>query len=296
MAVQKFTGTGVAVTTPFHPDHSVDHGSLKKHIQFLVENGIDYLVVLGTTGESVTLSGEEQPAVVNTVLEANDGRLPVVIGVGGNNTAAVLEKMKHFDFQGIDAILSVAPYYNKPSQKGLYQHFKTIAEHTPVPIILYNVPGRTGVNIAPETIVSLAHDFDNIIAVKEASGSLTQAMHIIDHKPEEFLVVSGEDNITLPLMSIGVSGVISVVANAFPHEWSHLVNYALKNDFYSARQIHYQMMNIIEKLFAEGNPAGIKCALNIKGIIPNRLRLPLMPVSQELEEELKEEISKLQKT
>lgn len=296
MAVQKFTGTGVAVTTPFNPDQSVDHGSLKKHIQFLVENGIDYLVVLGTTGESVTLNGEEQLAVVNTVLETNDGQLPVVLGLGGNNTAAVLEKMKHFDFQGIDAILSVAPYYNKPSQKGLYQHFKSIAENTPVPVILYNVPGRTGVNIAPETIVSLAHDFDNIIAVKEASGSLTQAMHIIDDKPEDFVVVSGEDNITLPLMSIGVSGVISVAANAFPHEWSHMVNYALKNDFSSARQIHYQMITIVEKLFAEGNPAGIKCALNIKGIIPNRLRLPLMPVSQELEEELKELISNLKKT
>ncbi|MBS3807738.1 MAG: 4-hydroxy-tetrahydrodipicolinate synthase [Bacteroidales bacterium] len=296
MAVQKFTGTGVAVTTPFNPDQSVDHDSLKKHIQFLVDNGIDYLVVLGTTGESVTLNGEEQRAAVNTVLKANDGQLPVVLGLGGNNTAAVLEKMKHFDFQGIDAILSVAPYYNKPSQKGLYQHFKTIAENTPVPVILYNVPGRTGVNIAPETIVSLAHDFDNIIAVKEASGSLTQAMHIIDHKPEDFVVVSGEDNITLPLMSIGVSGVISVAANAFPHEWSTMVNDALKNDFSSARQVHYQMMPIVEKLFAEGNPPGIKCALNIKGIIPNRLRLPLVPVSQELEEELKERISNMKKT
>jgi len=296
MAVQKFTGTGVAVTTPFNPDQSVDHDSLKKHIQFLVDNGIDYLVVLGTTGESVTLNGEEQRAAVNTVLKANDGQLPVVLGLGGNNTAAVLEKMKHFDFQGIDAILSVAPYYNKPSQKGLYQHFKTIAENTPVPVILYNVPGRTGVNIAPETIVALAHDFDNIIAVKEASGSLTQAMHIIDHKPEDFVAVSGEDNITLPLMSIGVSGVISVAANAFPHEWSTMVNDALKNDFSSARQVHYQMMPIVEKLFAEGNPPGIKCALNIKGIIPNRLRLPLVPVSQELEEELKELISNMKQT
>ena len=293
MAAQKFTGTGVAVTTPFNQDESIDHRSLKKHIQFLTENGVDYLVVLGTTGESVTLDGEEQRAVASTVLEANDGKLPVVLGLGGNNTAAVLEKMKSINFQGIDAILSVAPYYNKPSQKGLYQHFKTISEKSPVPVILYNVPGRTGVNIAPDTIVSLARDLNNIIAVKEASGSLTQAMHIIDDKPEDFLVISGEDNITLPLMSVGVAGVISVVANAFPHEWSQMVNYALKNDFHSARSLHYKMMQIVEKLFAEGNPAGIKCALNIKGIVPNRLRLPLTPVSQELNDELKALINQL---
>lgn len=293
MAAQKFTGTGVAVTTPFNQDESIDHGSLKKHIQFLAENGIDYLVVLGTTGESVTLSAEEQRAVVTTVLEANDGQLPIVVGLGGNNTAAVREKIKHFDFQGIDAILSVAPYYNKPSQNGLYQHFKIISEHSPVPVILYNVPGRTGVNIAPETIVSLARDFNNIIAVKEASGSLTQAMHIINGKPEDFLVISGEDNITLPLMSVGVAGVISVVANAFPHEWSQMVNYALKNDFSSARSLHYKMIKIIEKLFAEGNPPGIKCALDIKGIIPNRLRHPLTPVSQVLRDELKALIDQL---
>ena len=281
------------MTTPFRQDQSVDHEALKKHIHFLLENGVDYLVVLGTTGESVTLNAQEQLDVVNTVHEANNAKVPIVVGAGGNNTNAVIEKIKNIDFRGIDAILSVTPYYNKPSQKGIYQHFKTIAENSPVPVILYNVPGRTGKNIEPDTIVSLARDFDNIVAVKEASGSLVQAMHIIDRKPEDFLVVSGEDNITLPLMSLGVEGVISVVANAFPKEWSHMVNYALKNDFRSARDLHYKMMAIVEKLFAEGNPAGIKCALHLRGIIANRLRLPLTPVSQQLEGEMKELIKNM---
>jgi 4-hydroxy-tetrahydrodipicolinate synthase len=293
MAANKFTGTGVAVTTPFHNDHSVDHGSLATHIHFLIENGVDYLVVLGTTGESVTLNDEEKRAVVDTVLEANNGKVPVVVGMGGNNTASVLEKIEHFNFTGIDAILSVGPYYNKPTQKGFYEHFKAIAGESPVPVILYNVPGRTGKNIEAGTIVSLARDFDNIVAVKEASASFSQAMHIIQDKPDNFLVISGEDAITLPLMSLGVAGVISVAANAFPLEWSHMVNYALKNDFQSAKEVHYRLLPIVEKLFAEGNPGGIKCALNIKGIIPNRLRLPLTPVSRQLEDELQALIDKL---
>ncbi len=293
MSTQKFVGTGVAVTTPFTSDHSIDHESLKKHIQFLRDGGIDFLVILGTTGESVTLFDDEKKAVVNTVKEANQGTLPFVLGIGGNNTAAILEKIEKTDFKGIDGILSVAPYYNKPTQRGLYQHFKVIAEKSPVPVILYNVPGRTGKNIAPETIVQLAKDFDNIVGVKEASGSFTQAMHIIQNKPEDFAVVSGEDGITLPLMSIGIEGIISVLGNAFPKEWSTMINYARKNDFQSAQEIHYKMFPIIEKLFAEGNPAGIKCALNLKGIIENNLRLPLVPVSKELENELKEMIDNL---
>ncbi|MFP4620275.1 MAG: 4-hydroxy-tetrahydrodipicolinate synthase [Bacteroidales bacterium] len=293
MSTKKFVGTGVAVTTPFAEDHSIDHDALKKHIHFLSENHIDFLVILGTTGESVTLSNEETKAVVDTVKDANKKQLPFVLGIGGNNTSAILEKIEKTDFNGIDGILSVVPYYNKPTQKGLYQHFKTIAEKSPVPVILYNVPGRTGKNIAPETIVQLAKDFDNIVAVKEASGSFTQAMHIIQNKPEDFTVVSGEDGITLPLMAIGIEGVISVAGNAFPKEWTTMINYALKNDFQSAREIHYKMLPIIEKLFAEGNPAGIKCALKIKGIIRNHLRLPLVPVSKELEEEMKKLIDNL---
>lgn len=293
MSTKKFIGTGVAVTTPFTGDHSIDHGALKKHIHFLRENSIDFLVILGTTGESVTLNDDEKKAVVDTVKEANQGELPFVLGIGGNHTAAILEKIEKTDFKGIDGILSVAPYYNKPTQKGLYQHFKAIAEKSPVPIILYNVPGRTGKNIAPETIVQLARDFDNIVAVKEASGSFTQAMHIMQNKPEDFTVVSGEDGITLPLMGIGIDGVISVAGNAFPKEWTTMINYALKNDFQSAREIHYKMLPIIEKLFAEGNPAGIKCALNIKGIIENNLRLPLVPVSDELKKEMETLIDNL---
>ncbi|MBS3769314.1 MAG: 4-hydroxy-tetrahydrodipicolinate synthase [Bacteroidales bacterium] len=293
MFTQKFVGTGVAVATPFKKDHSIDHDALKNHIHFLRENGIDFLVILGTTGESVTLKDDEKKAVVDTVKEANQGKLPFVLGIGGNHTAAILEKIENTDFNGIDGILSVTPYYNKPTQKGLYQHFKAIAEKSPVPVILYNVPGRTGKNIAPETIVQLAKDFDNIVAVKEASGSFTQAMHIIQNKPEDFTVVSGEDGITLPLMAIGIEGVISVAGNAFPKEWTTMINYALKNDFQSAREIHYKMLPIIEKLFAEGNPAGIKCALNIKGIIENNLRLPLVPVSDELKKEMKTLIDNL---
>ncbi|MBS3776053.1 MAG: 4-hydroxy-tetrahydrodipicolinate synthase [Bacteroidales bacterium] len=293
MFTQKFAGTGVAVATPFKKDHSIDHDALKNHIHFLRENGIDFLVILGTTGESVTLKDDEKKAVVDTVKEANQGKLPFVLGIGGNHTAAILEKIENTDFNGIDGILSVTPYYNKPTQKGLYQHFKAIAEKSPVPVILYNVPGRTGKNIAPETIVQLAKDFDNIVAVKEASGSFTQAMHIIQNKPEDFTVVSGEDGITLPLMAIGIEGVISVAGNAFPKEWTTMINYALKNDFQSAREIHYKMLPIIEKLFAEGNPAGIKCALNIKGIIENNLRLPLVPVSDELKKEMKTLIDNL---
>ena len=209
------------------------------------------------------------------------------MGLGGNNTQAVVEKLQNSDLEAIDAILSVAPYYNKPSQKGLYQHFSTIASNSSVPVILYNVPGRTGVNIAADTITHLAKDSENIIAVKEASGNFTQAMHIVQNKPDDFQVISGEDPITLPLMAIGVSGVISVTANAFPKEFSTMVNYALKNDFLAAKEIHYKLLPIIEKLFAEGNPSGIKSALANKGLIENVLRLPLTSVSKELNEEIK---------
>jgi 4-hydroxy-tetrahydrodipicolinate synthase len=294
MISEKFIGTGVAVTTPFKNNLSVDYGALKKHISFLLQNGINYFVVLGTTGESVTLSDEEKQQVLNTFIQVNDGKLPIVYGIGGNNTRAVTEKVKKTDLHQVDGILSVAPYYNKPSQKGLYKHFRSIAEESPVPVILYNVPGRTGVNIAPETIVQLARDVKNIVAVKEATGSFTQAMHIIQNKPEDFQVVSGEDAITLPLLSTGVNGVISVVANAFPKEFSTMVNYALKNDFHSAKEIHYKLLPIIEKLFAEGNPSGIKCALHLKGIISNNLRLPLTPVSESLEKEMNEMIKNME--
>jgi 4-hydroxy-tetrahydrodipicolinate synthase len=294
MISEKFIGTGVAVTTPFKSNKAVDHAALENHISFLLQNGIDYFVVLGTTGESVTLNDKEKQEVLNTFIKVNEGQIPIVLGLGGNNTQAIIDKIEKTDLHNVDAILSVAPYYNKPSQKGLYEHFSEIAKHSPVPVILYNVPGRTGKNISPGTIVQLAHDHENIVAVKEASGDFTQAMHIIQNKPEDFVVVSGEDAITLPLLSIGVKGVISVAANAFPKEYSTMINYALKNDFQSAKDIHYKLLTIIEKLFAEGNPAGIKCALTLKGIISNNLRLPLTPVSKELENELKELMNDIQ--
>ncbi len=293
MKSQQFIGTGVAVTTPFTKNKAVDFASLKQHISYLLQNGIDYFVVMGTTGESVTLNEDEKKEVLNTFIETNKGPIPIVLGLGGNDTQAVVKKTEKTDLSKVDAILSVAPYYNKPSQKGLYEHFKAVSKASPVPVILYNVPGRTGVNISAETIVKLARDFENIVAVKEASGDFTQVMHIIQDKPDDFQVVSGEDGITLPLLSIGVSGVISVAANAFPKEFSTMVNYALKNDIQSAKEIHYKLLAIIEKLFAEGNPSGIKCALSLKKIIGNNLRLPLVPVSKELEKDLKKLIGNI---
>jgi len=291
MAENKFSGTGVAITTPFNEKNSPDLESLTVHVNYLKSNGIDFLVVLGTTGESVTLNTDEKEAVVKTILKANNGDLPVVLGLGGNNTHAIVEKIKSTDFKGIDAILSVAPYYNKPTQEGLYQHFKVISENSPVPIILYNVPGRTGKNIEPGTILKLANDFKNIIAVKEASGSIEQSMDIIRDKPSDFIVLSGEDAITLPLMSVGVSGVISVVANVLPKEMSDMVHAALSNNFNKANLLHYRLLPVIEKLFAEGNPAGIKCALELKGIISGYLRLPLTQVSEQLRNEIQKDLN-----
>lgn len=291
MAENKFSGTGVAITTPFNDQNSPDLKSLTDHVNYLKSNGIDFLVVLGTTGESVTLNTDEKEAVVKTILKANNGDLPVVLGLGGNNTRAIVENIKSTDFKGIDAILSVAPYYNKPTQEGLYQHFKIISETSPVPIILYNVPGRTGKNIEPKTILKLANDFKNIIAVKEASGSIEQSMDIIRDKSSDFIVLSGEDAITLPLMSVGVSGVISVVANVLPKEMSDMVHAALNNDFNTANLLHYKLLPVIEKLFAEGNPAGIKCALELKGIISGYLRLPLTQVSDQLRNEIQKDLN-----
>lgn len=289
----KFIGTGVAIITPFKNDLSIDFEALEKQIEHLISNSINYLVVLGTTGESVTQSESEKEELVKFIKEKVNERIPIVLGIGGNNTQAVIDKVKKTDFNQIDAILSVAPYYNKPTQEGLYQHFKAIAEVSPVDIILYNVPGRTGSNIKAETTLRLAHDFKNIVAVKEASGDLSQAMYIIKDKPQDFIVVSGEDAITLPLMSVGVSGVISVVANAFPKEFSTMVQLALKNNYQEAEKIHYKLLEFIDNLFIEGNPGGIKEALSIMGIIENNLRLPLVNVSQKTHNKLKELIQNI---
>lgn len=276
----KFKGTGVAIVTPFRVDGSIDFKSLQNLINHIIENGIDYIVVLGTTGEAVTMNEDERSAVVNYVIEVTEKRVPIVKGIGGNNTSQIVTTIKSSDFEGIDAILSVSPYYNKPGQKGIYQHFKTIACASPVPIILYNVPGRTGSNISAETTLQLAHDVSNIIAVKEASGNLDQVGTIIKNKPKGFLVLSGDDPLALPLIALGADGIISVTANAFPFEFTKLINAALKGNFDEARKYHYLLIDIIHSLFVEGNPAGVKAALSIKGIISNHLRLPLTGVSR----------------
>lgn len=291
MALNKFTGTGVAIVTPFSEDKSIDFNAFGNHIDFLIAGGINYLVVLGTTGETATLSNEEKNAIVKYAVKIVNNRIPIVIGIGGNNTQTVVDTIKNTDFKGIDAILSVAPYYNKPNQKGLYLHYKQIALVCPIPIILYNVPGRTMVNIEAETTLKLARDFDNIIAIKEASGDLAQIMKIIKDKPSDFQVISGDDALVIPILSIGGVGVISVIGNAFPKELSTLVNLALKGDFVKARNIQYQFIEIIESIFADGNPAGIKAVLSAKKLIKNNLRLPLVPVNSEVEETLKKLIS-----
>ncbi len=279
MTQKKFTGTGVAIITPFRKDRSIDFKSLEKLIEHIISKGIDYIVALGTTGESVTLSKDEKNAVVSHVIEVINNRVPLVVGMGGNNTEEIVNSIKSNSFKGIDAILSVAPYYNKPSQAGLYEHFKSIAHACPVPVIIYNVPGRTSSNISAETTVKLARDVKGIIATKEASGNLCQIMNIIKNKPKNFLVISGDDIMTLPMIAVEGAGVISVAANAFPGEVSDMVNYALKNDMVKANELHYKLLDLIEALFQEGNPSGIKAVLDILNICPNNLRLPLLQVS-----------------
>lgn len=293
MVKQKFTGTGVAIITPFRNDGSIDFKSLPKLLEHLISNGIDYLVVLGTTGESVTLSKDEKQAVISYVVEVVGKRVPIVIGMGGNNTQDIVNNINSNDFENIDAILSVAPYYNKPSQQGLYQHFKSIASASPVPVIIYNVPGRTSSNISAETTVKLAREVKNIIAVKEASGDMGQIMKIIKNKPANFQVISGDDELTLPIIAVGGAGAISVVANAFPYEFSGMVNYALKNDMLKANELHYKLSDLVSALFEEGSPSGIKASLEIMKICPNNLRLPLLPVSSNHYDKLSDIIKKL---
>ena len=277
---KKLRGTGVALVTPFHKDGSIDFKCFGNIIENMIENKVDYLVVLGTTGESVTLTKDEKTAIIGFVVETVDKRVPVVLGLGGSNTQEVINCLKNYDFDGVDAILSVSPYYNKPSQKGLYQHYKLIANLSPLPIMLYNVPGRTSVNISSETTLRLAYDVESIIGIKEASGDMEQVMHIIKNKPENFLVISGDDALTLPITAIGGDGVISVVANAFPREFSDMVYHALHGNMKQAREIHYSLIEIIETLFIEGNPAGVKEVLEIQGMCLNNLRLPLTNVSR----------------
>lgn len=288
--MNKFKGTGVAIVTPFKNDSSIDFGSLGRLVENLISNSVDYLVVLGTTGESVTQSKDEKRAVIDHVIEVNNGKVPVVVGMGGNCTREIVDDITKNRFEGIDGILSVAPYYNKPSQKGIYDHFKTIAGASPVPVIIYNVPGRTSINIEAGTTIRLANEVRNIAAVKEASGNLEQIMQIIKNIPSGFHVISGDDTITLPVISVGGSGVISVLANAYPGEWSNMINNALNNNYRKAREIHYQFVDLISLLFTDGNPAGIKATLSIMGLIQNQLRLPLTPVSRQVFNQIKQAV------
>ncbi|MDH6304339.1 4-hydroxy-tetrahydrodipicolinate synthase [Parabacteroides sp. PF5-5] len=270
-------GMGVAMITPFKDDDSVDYDTLAKLVDYQLQNGTDYLVVLGTTAETPTLTEEEKDKIVQLVVTKVRGRIPIVLGVGGNCTRSIVEKLKKGSFDGVDAILSVTPYYNKPSQEGLYQHYKAISESTRLPIVLYNVPGRTGVNMTAATTLRIARECKNVIAVKEASGNITQMDDIIKNKPANFNVISGDDGITFPLITLGAIGVISVIGNAFPREFSRMVRLALAGDYDSARTIHHSFTELFDLLFVDGNPAGVKSMLNAMGYIENKLRLPLVP-------------------
>ena len=278
--MKKFKGTGVAIVTPFKNDSSIDFSATGRILNHIIKGGVNYVIVMGTTGEASTLTKDEKQALISHVVEIVDKRIPVVIGLGGNNTQEIINCIRQMDYESVDAILSVAPYYNKPNQRGLFQHFKEIATCSPVPVILYNVPGRTCSNIASETCIELAYECDNIIGIKEASGDLAQIMRIIKGKPENFLVISGDDMLTIPIIAAGGSGVISVLANAYPAECSELVNNALKNNLKAAREIHFRFMESIELLFADGNPAGVKAFLSTMGLCQNNLRLPLVPVNK----------------
>ncbi|CAG5081178.1 4-hydroxy-tetrahydrodipicolinate synthase [Parvicella tangerina] len=284
--MEKFRGLGVALVTPFLESGGVDMAGLQRLVEHNIKNGVDYLVVQGTTGESATLTPEEKQSVLDFVIEVNNGRKPIVLGIGGNNTAAIAKTLQELDPTGIDGILSVSPYYNKPTQEGIYQHYKQLNAVTPLPIILYNVPGRTGSNVTAQTTLRIAKEMKNIVAVKEASGNLEQVMEIIMHKPKGFMVLSGDDALTLPHIAAGGDGVISVVGNAFPKRFSSLVHAALEGDLTTARQHHYDLLEIIPLLFAEGNPAGVKRVLSTLGICKEQLRLPLVPVSKGLAEKL----------
>lgn len=284
--MNKFTGTGVALITPFKSDFSIDENALRGLVENQIENGIDYLVVLGTTAESATLSKEEKQTVVKIIVEVTNKRIPLVLGIGGNNTALLVEELKSTDLSAFDAVLSVSPYYNKPTQEGIYQHYKALAAVSPKPLIIYNVPGRTASNILPATVQRLANDFSNIIGIKEAAGDIVQSMKLISMVPKDFLVISGDDMITLPMVLAGGHGVISVIAQGFPAEFSKMVRLGLEGKVKEAYKLHYKVAPSIDMIFAEGNPAGIKSLLNSKGMVESVLRLPLVPASEKLKNEI----------
>ncbi len=282
----QFHGTGVALITPFKKDKNIDFEALESLVNFQIDNGIDYLVVLGTTGESATLSLNEKQSVIDTIVNTNQNRLPLVLGIGGNNTQLVIDEIQQTDLSAFDAILSVTPYYNKPTQEGVYQHFKAISEQSIKPIILYNVPSRTGVNMNPETVLRLASDCSNIIGIKEAAGCMDQAFRLIQNKPENFLVISGDDMMALPMSLTGGDGVISVIGQGIPKDFSKMIHLALKGKAKIASNLHFKLMNIIDYIFEEGNPAGIKSLLKKRGICEQYVRLPLVGASADLQEKI----------
>jgi len=281
MSGKKFKGTGVALVTPFKKDKSIDFDALDKLVNHVIENGVNYLVALGTTAETPTLSKEEKIDVLNFIIKVNNNRLPLVCGIGGNNTQEVIELLKKYPLEHVDAILSVSPYYNKPTQAGIIAHFKEVSKHSPIPIILYNVPGRTGSNMLASTTLTLAKECKNIIAIKEACGNMAQSMELVQNLPEDFTLLSGDDDLAIAQIAIGFDGVISVAANCFTKDFSTMISESLKHNFVAAKKLHYKLLNGISLLFTEGNPPGVKAVLNKMDICENEFRLPLVPVSDD---------------
>jgi len=287
------TGVGVALITPFHKDKSVDYRGLQKLVEYCISNGVDYLVVNGTTAENPTLTPEEKTSILQTVISTAENRVPVIYGIGGNNTQALVDEISNFDVEGVSAILSASPYYNKPTQEGIYQHYAALSQRSTLPIILYNVPGRTSSNMSAETTVRLAKDFGNIVAIKEASGNLDQITEILMNRPDGFQVISGDDNLTLHMILLGAEGVISVSGQGVPEVFCSMVDSALDGDFYTARSVHLSLFDLTNLLFAEGNPAGIKALLDLKGICGDTVRLPLVSASSNLKEQINTALSTL---
>jgi len=293
--MQSLIGTGVALATPFKKDLSIDTDALIRIVNLSIDGGIEYLVILGTTAESATMTSDEKEFVIKTIVDTNKGRLPMVLGVGGNNTAEVVEELKTRDLSQFDAILSISPYYNKPTQEGIYQHFKAVAEASPIPVIVYNVPSRTGSNVLPSTVIRLANDFKNIVAIKEAAGDMIQAMRLIKDKPKDFLVLSGDDMIALPMVLAGGSGVISVIGQGFPKEFSEMIRLGLNRKVDDAFKLQYLFSDCIDMIFEQGNPAGIKQVFQSLGLAENSVRLPLVSVDESLENRIDQFVKKINK-
>ena len=293
--MQSLIGTGVALATPFRKDFSIDTEALIRIVNFSIDGGVEYLVAMGTTAENATMSQDEKEFVIQTIVDTNNGRLPLVLGVGGNNTMEVVEELKNRDLSPFEAILSICPYYNKPTQEGIYQHFKAISEASEIPVILYNVPSRTGSNMLPSTVMRLANDFKNIIAIKEAAGDMVQAMHLLKNKPKDFLVLSGDDMIALPMVLAGGSGVISVIGQGFPKEFSEMIRLGLNRKVDDAFKTHYLLSDSIDMIFEQGNPAGIKQVFHSLGIAENTVRLPLVKVDDSLASRIDQFVNKMNK-